>query len=232
MPFTDLHPLHGVQLVNADGRYVLPGGTSVMSVSLGNLQAEHTFLVLDSLSTPVILGCDFLVKHNIVIDFGQAVAYCTTNRGFQLKLHTSTAATCNKLTLDDELPQAIPIMTNGCRPQSFDMPVDVHSELRDVIADHKQLFSEQLGKTEVVSHIIDTGEATPVKVPPRPIPFHYVEKAHSQLQDMAREGIIRPSSSPWCAPADYVPKSNGEVRICIDFVQLNRVTKKDSYPVP
>ena len=30
----------------------------------------------------------------------------------------------------------------------------------------------------------------------------------------------------------YVPKANGEVTICVDFVQLNKVTKKDSYPVP
>ena len=30
----------------------------------------------------------------------------------------------------------------------------------------------------------------------------------------------------------YVPKDNGEIRICVDFVQLNKVTKKDSYPVP
>ena len=46
------------------------------------------------------------------------------------------------------------------------------------------------------------------------------------------EGIIRPSTSTWCAPAVYVPKSTGEVRICVDFVKLNQVTKKDSYPVP
>ena len=49
---------------------------------------------------------------------------------------------------------------------------------------------------------------------------------------MAHEGTIRPSSSPWCAPAVYVPKPNGEIRICVDFIQLNRCTKKDSYPVP
>ena len=30
----------------------------------------------------------------------------------------------------------------------------------------------------------------------------------------------------------YMFKSNGEIRICVDFVQLNRLTKKDSYPVP
>ena len=49
---------------------------------------------------------------------------------------------------------------------------------------------------------------------------------------MADAGIIQLSNSPWCAPAVYVPKANGEVCICVDFVQLNKVTKKDSYPVP
>lgn len=48
---------------------------------------------------------------------------------------------------------------------------------------------------------------------------------------MADEELIQPSNSPWCAPAVYVPKPNGEIRICVDFVQLNKTTKKDSYPV-
>ena len=78
----------------------------------------------------------------------------------------------------------------------------------------------------MTKHTIDTGEATPIKVPPRQISFRYADRVHAQLQDMAMEGIIRPSTSPWCAPAMYVPKSTGEVRICVDFVKLNRVTKK------
>jgi len=76
--------------------------------------------------------------------------------------------------------------------------------------------------------VIDTGEATPVKVPPRLIPFHYAEKGNSQLREMAYEGIIRPSNNSQCM---HVPKSNGELRVCVDFVQLNHVTKKVSYPV-
>ena len=84
----------------------------------------------------------------------------------------------------------------------------------------------------IAEHVIDTGEASPVKVPPRPVPFHYKDCVHAQLQEMARDGIIRSSSSPWRFPAVYVPKENGEIRICVDFVQLNKVTKKDSYPVP
>ena len=30
----------------------------------------------------------------------------------------------------------------------------------------------------------------------------------------------------------HMPKENGEMCICVDFVQLNRVTKKKSYTVP
>ena len=65
-----------------------------------------------------------------------------------------------------------------------------------------------------------------------PHPIHYSECVHNQLQEMAQEGIVRRSNSPWCAPAGYVPKSNGEIWICVNFVQLNKVTKKDAYPVP
>ena len=89
--------------------------------------------------------------------------------------------------------------------QDIDLPDDVHPDLKQVIDDHKLLFTRRLGKTMTAEHLIDTGNATPVKVPPRSIPFHYTERVTKQLEDMAKEGIIRPSNSPWCAPAVYVP---------------------------
>ena len=139
-------------------------------------------MVLDELSSTAILGCDFLSKHNVVIDFSQGKAYCSGNPNFELELQliSSSGNTCKMLTLDDELPQAIPT-------------TDVHPDLQKVVADHKLLFSQQLGKTTITTHVIDTGDAAPVKVPPRPIPFHYAERVHNQLQEMARDGIIRPS---------------------------------------
>ena len=83
-------------------------------------------------------------------------------------------------------------------------------------------------KTSVTSHVIDTGDASPVRVPSCSIPSHYVETLHRQSNDheMASNSIIQ-WSSPWCAPAVYFPKSNGEMSICVDFVQLNQVSKKE-----
>ena len=49
---------------------------------------------------------------------------------------------------------------------------------------------------------------------------------------MLDRNIIRVSSSPWLAPAVYVPKKSGELRICIDYRELNKRTMKDAYPLP
>ena len=53
-----------------------------------------------------------------------------------------------------------------------------------------------------------------------------------KLEEMLQQGVIEESSSPWMAPAVFVPKKSGEVRICIDYRELNKQTVKDAYPLP
>jgi hypothetical protein len=38
--------------------------------------------------------------------------------------------------------------------------------------------------------------------------------------------------SPWGAPFLFVKKKDGTLRLCIDFIQLNKVTVKNKYPLP
>ena len=228
---SELEPMGPVRLVNADGRGLAPVGLTTMKVQLPNLTTHQTFVVVERLSAPAILGCDFLTRHGLIIDFEKGTFHSKESTAKEGKLSLQTANSC-MLVLDGDCPQAAPFKDSAARPGVLDTPKDYHPALGPVLKEHERLFQVQLGKTNVAEHVIDTGEAPPVKVPPRPIPFQFQDRVRDQLQEMATDGTIRPSNSPWCAPAVYVPKNNGEIRICVDYVQLNKSTKKDSYPVP
>ncbi|KIN97850.1 hypothetical protein M404DRAFT_78300, partial [Pisolithus tinctorius Marx 270] len=45
-------------------------------------------------------------------------------------------------------------------------------------------------------------------------------------------GFIRPTSSPYAAPVLFVKKKDGSLQLCVDFRGLNKITKKDRYPLP
>jgi len=45
-------------------------------------------------------------------------------------------------------------------------------------------------------------------------------------------GFICSTSLPHGAPVLFVKKKDGSLRLCVDFCGLNRITKKDQYPLP
>jgi hypothetical protein len=52
------------------------------------------------------------------------------------------------------------------------------------------------------------------------------------LDNLLREGVIRESNSPYASPIVLVKKKTGDLRLCIDFLTLNKQVVKDQYPLP
>jgi hypothetical protein len=80
--------------------------------------------------------------------------------------------------------------------------------------------------------MIDTGDAKPVSKPPYKTSPAELDELRRQLNELLKLGLIRPSSSPWGAPVLFVRKKNGELRMCVDYRALNRLSVKKSYGLP
>ena len=99
-------------------------------------------------------------------------------------------------------------------------------------ADIFALGNTELGRTDVVTHSIDTGDHRPIHQHPRRIPFALRSQVDEMVQDMLDQGVIQPTSSPWASPIVLVKKKDGSMRFCVDYRQLNAITKLDVYPLP
>ena len=89
-----------------------------------------------------------------------------------------------------------------------------------------------LGLTNLAEHVIDTGNAKPVRQPPRRTPIAFQGEEKKAIDKMYKQGAIRPSSSPWASPLVLVRKKNGKVRPCVDYRRVNAVTQTDAFPIP
>ena len=92
--------------------------------------------------------------------------------------------------------------------------------------------AEDLGRTGKVRHRIDTGAHPPIRQPPRRLPLHKRATAWEEIEKMLKKGIIEPCDGPWSSPIVLVTKECGDTRFCVDFREVNNVTKKDAYPLP
>ena len=64
------------------------------------------------------------------------------------------------------------------------------------------------------------------------MPLHYKQDLQEKLDAFLDKKLIAPCHSPYSAPAMLVPKKNGELRLVIDYRQLNSQTIKSCWPIP
>ncbi|CAB0043842.1 unnamed protein product [Trichogramma brassicae] len=103
----------------------------------------------------------------------------------------------------------------------------IESKIKRLIPD----VPPKLGHTDKIVHRIELVEgAKPVCHRTRRMTPKMGKIAHECLQKMKEEGIIEPAKSEWNSAPVLVKKSDGSYRFCVDYRDLNKVTKKDGYP--
>ena len=91
---------------------------------------------------------------------------------------------------------------------------------------------DQLGRLNIEEHRIDTEGKAPISKAPYRV-SHVERKAiEEQVQAMLDQGVIEPIISEWASPVVIVSKRDNTLRFCVDYRDLNAITKSDKYPLP
>lgn len=109
------------------------------------------------------------------------------------------------------------------------------NDLMALLTKHKTCFdvcSDGLGQTTVTSHHIATDGSRIIRRRPYRVSSSERKVIEEQVNDMLARNVIRPSTSPWSSPVVLVKKRDGSVRFCVDYRALNKITRKDVYPMP
>ena len=147
----------------------------------------------------------------------------TRNDGTAPTNHTSSIT-----NLPDYLTECYESAISGLKPTEAKVVSSLLSKNSDVFAKSP----EDLGRTSVATHHIDTGTTRPIRQRPRRQPLKWLDTEDSEIQKMLDLGICKPSTSPWASPIVLVRKKDGSCRFCVDYRILNSHTYKDSYPLP
>ena len=126
-------------------------------------------------------------------------------------------------------------LCEALRLESDTLQPEESKQLKELVLEYSDLFAlsaSQLSTTDLVHHVIDTGDSQPVRQLPRRIPFALRGKVEEMVDEMLDHGIIKPSKSPWASPIVLVAKKDGTTRFCVDYRCLNAVTKMDVFPLP
>ena len=118
------------------------------------------------------------------------------------------------------------------------------NDIQELLSENEDVFAwsdADNGRTHVVAHEIDTGEAKPLKQRPYRLSPEEDDIVDSEVDKWLQQGIVIPSDSPWASPVVLVKKKpldpndaseKPKYRLCIDFRKVNRLTKTDSFPLP
>lgn len=204
----------------ADGTAQLVVGWLEVAIRYKEQTRNIKLFIIPSISSRLILGIDFWKAFRLVPNIISSVDLVE----FPHQL-SSSAQNLEKIKeSSDELG-------HQSEESMYPLNSEQRSQLEVVIGMFPNFEKNGLGRTSLITHHIEVGEAKPIKQR-----FYSVSPAvekliFKEIDRMLELGVIEPSNSPWSSPMRLVVKP-GKVRLCLDARKLNSVTKKDAYPLP
>ena len=194
-------------------------------------------------------------EHHSYIPKGKVVAFAEKEEGknevFEVEEVTSVEGYRNWVPKKEGFLPVLPKSDFICSPAEVSAHRKVKLQSKPVMEDTIQQFeelcerfsevfsknSEDIGRTNLTTMDIDTGDHPPICQKPYTLTLKHYEWVQKEVDQLKWMGIITGSVSPWASPIVIVPKKSAPDKLprrcmCIDFQRLNAlqpaVVKVDS----
>ena len=193
------------------------------------------FYVTSFSNSQIILGGDWLQKYNPQINWVQRLIRVTINR----QRHNIQAGTKHITDIDTSGIARIEFDDSVYLVQSItneETQEDLDPRVAAILENYKDVFSDELPIETPLPretyHIIPLVEgAKPIQSRQYKMSDEQIKILTKTIQDLKRQNIIEPSTSPWRTPVILVKKKTGDWRMVLDYRKVNNLTKGDGYPM-
>lgn len=114
----------------------------------------------------------------------------------------------------------------------FECSSDQRKEMDHLVEEYFNILPSELGCTNIVSHKIEIEPSDTLKLQSYPVSPKIQECIDAELDKMLKQGVVEFSNSPWSFPVVMIRKKDNSYRFCVDYRGLNKITKRDAYPLP
>lgn len=212
----DMHALQSPYLISSPGSVFRTSQICrSVKIEIQGVEFLADLIVLDSKGLDVILGMDWLSKHQGKIDCASRSISVSNGNGIQVVFH-SKPADSHLYSLEAATTPTLEMVPVVCEyPDVFPKDLPGMPPNREV-----EFVIELVPSTALISR-------RPYRMPPNEL-----VELKKQIGELLDKGFIRPSSSPWGCLAIFVKKKDKTLRMCVDYRPLNEVTVKNKYPLP
>lgn len=227
-------------------------------LEIGSHVVDHAFIVMCRMQYNIILGADFMRRHNVIINMGtneviieisEEIENIKIGDDYINEICDPTVWVVEKDEEDEESFElgCYPVGNEGADKEKFEelnqnieekvreaqIPEENKNKLEEVLKKHCTVFGTQPGRIPNFKYALIVTSWEPFRKRPYPVAEVHYEKTKLVIKEMEENGLISKCPTSFLNPLVVVKKGDNSVRVCLDARAINErlIPEYDRAPV-